>query len=57
MLSGAGGGSCPVYLIYRQAHNRARVRFGDRWRVEPSDELLQSLREELGNERVFLVYS
>jgi DNA polymerase-3 subunit alpha len=56
MLAGAGG-DCPVSLVYNQAHNRARVRLGDRWRVEPSDELLQSLREELGSERVVLVYS
>ncbi len=53
----AGGGRCPVALVYSQARNRARVRLGERWRVEPSDELLQSLRDKLGSERVFLVYS
>jgi DNA polymerase-3 subunit alpha len=56
-LASAGGGSCPVSLIYCQARNRARVRLGERWRVEPSDELLQSLRDRLGSERVVLVYS
>ena len=55
-LAGAGGGSCPVSLIYHQAHNRARVRLGERWQVVPSDELLQELRDFIGNERVVLQY-
>ena len=55
-LAGAGGGSCPVSLIYNQARNRARVRLGERWQVVPSDELLQELREFVGNERVVLQY-
>jgi DNA polymerase-3 subunit alpha len=56
-LAGAGGGSCPVSFIYRQARNRARVRLGERWQVVPTDELLQELRDCLGNERVSLEYS
>lgn len=55
-LAGAGGGNCPVSLIYHQARNRARVRLGERWQVVPSDELLQELREFVGNERVVLQY-
>ncbi len=35
-LAGAGGGSCPVSLIYRQPSNCARIRLGARWRVVPS---------------------
>ncbi|MEH6636266.1 MAG: DNA polymerase III subunit alpha, partial [Halioglobus sp.] len=35
-LAGAGGGTCPVSLIYNQAHNRARVKLGERWQVVPS---------------------
>jgi len=56
-LAGAGGGSCPVSLIYQQARNRARVKLGDRWQVVPSDELLQELRDCVGTERVALQYS
>jgi DNA polymerase-3 subunit alpha len=56
-LAGAGGGSCPVSLIYRQPRNSARVRLGERWQVVPSDELLQELREFVGAERVALHYS
>ncbi len=55
-LAGAGGGSCPVSLIYRQPNNLARIRLGPRWQVVPSDELLQELREVVGTERVFLQY-
>jgi DNA polymerase-3 subunit alpha len=56
ILSGAGGGSCPVSLIYKQANNSARVRLGNKWQVVPSDDLLQELRSVLGTERVFLQY-
>ena len=48
-LAGAGGGSCPVSLIYQQPRNRARVRLGERWQVVPSDELLQELRDCVGS--------
>ncbi|TXS92083.1 DNA polymerase III subunit alpha [Parahaliea maris] len=56
-LSQAGGGSCPVSLLYCQPRNRARVRFGERWQVVPSDDLLQTLRERVGNEKVALEYA
>ena len=55
-LAGAGGGSCPVSLIYRQPHNMARIKLGERWQVVPSDELLQELREVVGAEKVALQY-
>jgi len=32
------------------------VRLGERWQVVPSDELLQELRDFIGNERVVLQY-
>ena len=56
-LAGAGGGSCPVSLIYKQPRNRARVKLGEKWQVVPSDELLQELRDCLGTEQVCLQYS
>ena len=57
VLTRAGGGNCPVSLIYHQQRNRARVRLGDQWQVVPSDELLQDLRDCFGNERVSLEYA
>jgi DNA polymerase III subunit alpha len=56
ILAGAGGGSCPVSLVYKQPNNSARVRLGNKWQVVPSDDLLQELRSVLGTERVFLQY-
>ncbi len=56
ILIDAGGGRCPVSMVYLQPNNRARIDFGERWRVVPSDELLQALRDELGPERVALEY-
>jgi DNA polymerase-3 subunit alpha len=55
-LSDAGGGNCPVALVYSQPHNRARVRLGERWQVVPSDELIEALRTCVGNDRVSLQY-
>ncbi len=57
MLSSAAGGTCPVSLVYRQQHNLAKVQLGERWQVIPSDELIQSLRDCVGSERVSLQYS
>ncbi len=56
ILSGAGGGSCPVSMVYLQERNRARFDCGERWRVVPSDDLLQALRDQLGQDRVALEY-
>ena len=57
LLGGAGRGSCPVALIYRQPGGQVRVRLGERWQVQPSDELLQELRERVGAGGVALQYS
>ncbi len=56
VLAGAGGGGCPVSLLYRQAENRARIRLGERWQVSPSDDLIQSLRDRVGADAVSLDY-
>jgi len=56
VLSGASGGTCPVALVYGGQGSRARVRLGERWRVSPSDELIQSLRDRVGNDGVTLLY-
>ncbi len=55
-LASAGGGNCPVSLIYRQPRNRAKIRLGERWQVVPSDELLQALKDCVGSDRVTLEY-
>jgi DNA polymerase-3 subunit alpha len=47
----------PGQLIYHQGQQSATLFLGERWRVAPSEELLEELRRELGNERVRLEFS
>jgi len=42
------GGDVPVRVRYRRADAQALIRFGDEWRLNPSDELLANLRRTLG---------
>jgi DNA polymerase III subunit alpha len=56
MLAGASGGRCPVALVYGGPSSQGRVRLGERWQVKPSDELIETLRERVGNESVALQY-
>ncbi|WP_197484250.1 hypothetical protein, partial [Halioglobus sp. HI00S01] len=55
-LESGRGGSCPVSMMYLQGHNQARFTCGENWRVSPTDELLQSLRDQLGQDSVALEY-
>ena len=50
------GAGCPVSIDYQNPQARGRVRLGNEWRVRPSDEILQSLRDELGTDKVQLHY-
>lgn len=50
------GGSTPVCIDYCRRDARVRVPLGDRWRVRPTDELLASLKELAGRDRVSLEY-
>ena len=56
LLSGAGEGSCPITLVYSQPENRAPIRAGDNWRVNPSDDLIQQLQDYCGRDSVRLAY-
>lgn len=49
-------GSCLVTCEYSMATAKAVLRFGDEWRIEPTDNLLQVLRDQFGDENVFLQY-
>ena len=52
----ANGAGCPVAVAYRCGGASGRVRLGERWRVTPSDDLLQGLRNAFGPESVRVVY-
>ena len=56
LLAPYRNGGCPCILKYSGATAQARLRLGEDWRVIPSDELLLSLQDNLGEERVKLTY-
>ena len=49
-------GGCLVSVLYRCDGAEARIRFGAGWRVRASDELLQRLQSDFGDENVRLAY-
>jgi len=56
VLASDVGGKCPITLDYTQPKAAARIRLGERWRVNPSDELLEKLRSTVGGEAVEVIY-
>ncbi|CUX95812.1 DNA polymerase III subunit alpha [Candidatus Gullanella endobia] len=49
-------GSIPIYLYYQRQDARARLRFGETWKVTPTNRLLNDLRTLIGNEKVELEF-
>ena len=52
----AHSGDCPIVVEYKQSAGSAMVRFGDRYRIKPTDTLLDQLKELVGHDSVELVY-
>ena len=52
----AHSGDCPIVVEYKQPAGSAMLRFGERWRVTPTDTLLDQLKELVGQDAVELVY-
>jgi DNA polymerase III subunit alpha len=50
------GGTCPVRVTYANDKAKATVKMGDRWRVTPTDDLLDALRLTLGESGVKVGY-
>ncbi|MEN9463958.1 MAG: hypothetical protein RL217_139 [Pseudomonadota bacterium] len=48
---------CPVVLGFSNEVARCKLRLGDSWRIDPTDELLQELRYLYGEKAVELVFS
>jgi DNA polymerase-3 subunit alpha len=46
----------PVVLKYEGEQASAQIKFGDKFKVQPTDELLYRLKEELGNDNVTCLY-
>ncbi|MBT8768624.1 DNA polymerase III subunit alpha [Metapseudomonas boanensis] len=55
-LCGRHRGSCPLTLEYSGSDARALLQFGDAWRIDPADTLIQALRDQFGRDNVFLHY-
>lgn len=51
------GGGCAVRVVYRNAAAEATLHLGDAWRVQPSGDLLQRLRDRFGAAAVQLAYA
>ena len=49
-------GACPVTLDYSCDEARAFLQFGDAWRIDPADTLIQAFRDQFGRYNVFLHY-
>jgi DNA polymerase-3 subunit alpha len=56
LLEHASEGQCPVAIAYSQKENRALLRLGERWRVNPTAELIDELQDCCGQGRVSLSY-
>ena len=51
------GGECAVQINYRNLIGSAPLRLGDEWKVTLPEELLATLSEEIGHDKVRVVYS
>lgn len=49
-------GACPITVEYSGEQAKAQLQFGDDWRIEPADGLIQALRDQFGRDNVFLHY-
>lgn len=49
-------GSIPVHLYYQGSNAGARIGLGTQWRITPSDQLLDELKQLLGEDRVELEF-
>ena len=49
-------GACPLTMSYSAQSAKAMLEFSDQWEIEPTDDLIQALRDLLGRDNVFLHY-
>ena len=49
-------GACPVVVDYHKADASAEIPLGEEWHVHPTDELLNRLRETMGDKQVNIIY-
>ncbi|MCE4053518.1 DNA polymerase III subunit alpha [Pseudomonas sp. Au-Pse12] len=49
-------GACPITMEYTRDDAKALLQFGESWRIDPADSLIQALRDQFGRDNVFLQY-
>ncbi len=49
-------GACPLTVQYTGASATALLEFSEQWKIEPTDDLIQALRDLFGKDNVFLHY-
>lgn len=49
-------GACPITMEYTGEDAKAMLQFGETWRIDPADSLIQALRDQFGRDNVFLQY-
>ncbi len=49
-------GECPLTMNYNGERARALLQFSQDWKIEPTDDLIQALRDLFGRDNVFLHY-
>ncbi len=49
-------GACPITMEYTRNDAKALLQFGENWRIDPADSLIQTLRDQFGRDNVFLQY-
>ena len=49
-------GECPLTMSYNGESAKALLQFSQDWKIEPTDDLIQSLRDLFGRDNVFLHY-
>ena len=49
-------GRCPIAIEYFRPEGRARLRLGDKWKVNATDTLIDGLKRQLGERQVVIEY-
>ncbi|WP_445397413.1 DNA polymerase III subunit alpha [Zobellella sp. An-6] len=56
ILTPVRAGVCPVRVTYHRPGARAQLQLGTEWRVTPTDQMLEALRQLLGRDKVELIF-
>ena len=56
ILTPVRAGVCPVRVTYCRPGARAQLTLGTEWRVTPTDQMLASLKQLLGQDKVELIF-